>query len=100
MGAPAFSAARAGDSELSQSAATKRRAVTAAAASDTSQSSGGTMISGWSILLRSPASSPTRGVFVTPPGTSTFAVTPVPARSAASMAVADSAAALLAPYRR
>ena len=35
----AFAAARAGDSELSQSAATKRRAVTAAAASDTSQSS-------------------------------------------------------------
>ncbi len=55
------------------------------------------MISGWSILLRSPASSPTSGVLVTPPGTSTFAVTPVPDRSAARMAVADSAAALLAP---
>jgi len=54
MGAPAFSAACASGSDRSQSAAMKRFAVTPAAASDTSQSSGGTMISGWSILLRSP----------------------------------------------
>ncbi len=87
-------------SDASQSIATNRRAVTPAAASEISQSSGGTMISGCSILARSPASSPTSGVLVTPPGTSTFEVTPVPFRSAASTAIAASAAALLAPYSR
>ena len=96
-GAPALSAACSAGRALSQSAAMKRRPLTALAASDTSHSSGGTMISGWSILARSPASSPTNAVLVTPPGTSTLAVTPVPFKSAASTAIDDSAAALLEP---
>ena len=54
------------------------------------------MIAGLSILSRFGAS-PTSGVSVVPPGTSTFDVTPLPARSAASTAIADSAAALDEP---
>src|SRR5215470_1930607 len=96
IGAPALSAACAGGKALSQSAAMKRLAFTDRASADSSQSSGGTMIAGLSIFSRF-AASPTSGVSVTPPGTNTLAVTPLPARSAASTAIADSAAALEEP---
>ena len=93
MGAPAFSAARAAGSAVSQSAAMKRLPFTARASSDSSQRSGGVMMAGFSIFSRFGAS-PTNGVSVTPPGTNTFDVTQLSARSAASTAIADSAAAL------
>jgi hypothetical protein len=57
-GAPAFSAACSGGSAESQCIPRNRRPVTLPAASVTSQSSGGTMTSGWISLARSnPASS-------------------------------------------
>ena len=53
----------------------------------------------WSRFVAVNATAPSAmiRVSVIPPGTSTLAVTPVPARSADMMAVAASAAALLAP---
>ena len=69
-----------------------------AAASDTSQISGATMTSGWIICARSnPASGGTIAVLVTPPGTSTLTVTPVPSRSFAMIADSASSAAFEGP---
>src|SRR5215472_3385554 len=97
-GASAFAAASSGGSFGSQCTARKRRPVTALAASDTSQLSGGAITAGWIISTRSkPASSGTIGVLVTPPGTSTLTVTPVPARSFAMIAEKASNAALDGP---
>src|SRR5271169_3982370 len=97
-GAPAFSAACSGGSPVPQYTARKRRPVTFPAASDTSQTRGGAMTSGWIILARSkPASSDTIGVLVTPPGTKTLTVTPVPSRSFAMIAPSASSAALEGP---
>ena len=97
-GAPAFSAASAGASFGSQWIARKRRPLTACAASDTSQTSGGAMTSGWIISCRSnPASFGTIGVFVTPPGTSTLTVMPLPSRSFAMIDEKASSAAFDGP---
>src|SRR5262249_32660932 len=93
IGAPAFSAACAAGNDVSPSAAMKRLPLTLLPSSDSSHSSGGTMIVGLSILSRSGAF-PTSGVSVVPPGTSTLDVIPLPARSAARIAIADSYAAL------
>src|SRR5580704_1062378 len=97
-GAPAFSAASSGGMLGSQCTARKRRPVTPPAASDTSQLSGGVMTAGWIISARSkPASRGTMPVLVTPPGTSTLTVTPVPARSLAMIAEKASKAAFDGP---
>src|SRR5438270_16849 len=79
IGAPAFSAASAGGRTGSQCTARKRLPVTAPAASDTSQTSGGAITAGWIICARSnPAACGTIAVLVTPPGTTTLTVTPLP----------------------
>src|SRR6516162_7443706 len=97
-GAPAFSAASSGGNFVSQRTPRKRRPVTFPAASETSHRRGGTITSGWISLARSkPASSEIIGVFVTPPGTKTFTVTPVPSRSFAMIALSASSAALDGP---
>src|SRR6516165_10980394 len=97
-GAPAFAAASSGARLGSQCTARKRRPVTPAAASDTSQLRGGAITAGWIISARSkPASGGTIGVLVTPPGTSTLTVTPVPARSLAMIAEKASKAAFDGP---
>src|SRR6266851_8405586 len=97
-GAPALSAACSGGSAGSQWTPRNRRPDTFAAASEMSQRSGGTMTSGWISLARSkPASSEIIGVLVTPPGTSTLTVTPVPSRSFAMIALSASSAALEGP---
>jgi len=92
-GAPAFSAASSGDSLVSQCTARKRWPVPFPAASDASQTSGGAMTSGCISL----ASSDIIGVLVTPPGTRTLTVTPVPSRSFAMIALSASSAALEGP---
>src|SRR5207302_4056075 len=97
-GAPAFSAACTGAKAGSQCTARKRRPVTPPAASAASQTSGGAMLSGWIIACRSkPDSCGTIGVLVTPPGTSTLTVTPLPSRSFAMIAENASSAAFDGP---
>src|SRR5215468_7228119 len=97
-GAPAFSAASPGGNDASQWIARKRRPVTLPASSDTSQTSGGAMTCGWIIAARSkPDSIGTIGVLVTPPGTSTLTVTPVPSRSLDMIADIASSAAFEGP---
>src|ERR1700730_95944 len=74
------------------------RPVTFPAASERTQRSGGTITSGWISLARSkPASSEIIGVSVTPPGTRTLTVAPVPSRSFAMIALSASSAALDGP---
>nr|WP_245892694.1 hypothetical protein [Novosphingobium guangzhouense] len=79
--------------------ASSRLPVTAAAASEQSQSSGATTISGDISPLRALSGSPLgiMPVSVAPPGRSAFTVMPLPARSCAQIAVADSSAALDGP---
>ena len=97
-GAPAFSAACSGGRLVSQWIARNRRPVTLWAASETSQTKGGAITPGWINLVRSkPASSEIIGVLVTPPGTRTLTVTPVPSRSFAMIALSASSAALEGP---
>ena len=97
-GAPAFSAAWRGGNFGSQCTARKRRPVTSAASFETSHTSGGAITSGWIICCRSkPDSCGTIGVLVTPPGTSTLTVTPVPSRSFAMIAENASSAAFDGP---
>src|SRR5262245_60597241 len=97
--APAFSAAWAGGNVRSQSAAMNRRPVTPSDSGEASHSRGGTMTSGWISEARFTTDwAGTIRVFTGPPGTSTLAVTPVPARSSAMIATWASLAALEGPY--
>ena len=93
-GAQTFFAASSGASDVSQSRPTNRQLVMPFERSEASQTIGACMTSGWTSLARSNgALSGMKPVFVGPPGTSTFTVTPVPSRSLAQVEVAASSAA-------